>query len=109
MCGGGIVLIGSFQKAEEGGCTQHIWVILTSLENESQDESTESLRSRESAPMSENFCILLPVLHAYILEKDSASIFLIRKPRENDSGGLDEVVGDNFERECIEESYKIEE
>ena len=57
----------------------------------------------------EYFCILLPVLHAYILDKDSASIFLIRKPREHDFGGLDEVVSDNFDRECIEESYKVEE
>ena len=56
----------------------------------------------------EYFCILLPVFHAFILDKDSASTFLIRKHRENDSGGLDDF-GDNFERECIEESYKIEE
>ena len=57
----------------------------------------------------EYFCILLPVLHAFILDKDSASTFLIRKSRENNFDGLDEVVGDNFDRECIEESYKVEE
>ena len=43
------------------------------------------------------------------MDKDAASAFLNRKPRENDFGGLDEVVGDNFERECIEESCENEE
>ena len=55
------------------------------------------------------FFILIQGSHAFILDKDSASTFLIRKPRENDFGGLDEVVGDNFERECIEESCENEE
>ena len=57
----------------------------------------------------EYFCILLQGLHAFILDKDAASAFLNRKPRENDFGGLDEVVGDSFERECIEESCENEE
>ena len=56
-----------------------------------------------------SFCLLLQGLNAFILEKDTASIFLNRKPRGNDFGGLDEVMGDSFERECIEESCANEE